>query len=60
VRSLCELIRVRNSHPAFNGEFTLLDSSPERLLLRWSAGQDWIELDADLATREWVLRPPHA
>ena len=60
VRSLCELIRVRNSHPAFNGEFTLLDSAPERLRLRWSAGQDWIELDADLATREWRLEcsPP--
>jgi sucrose phosphorylase len=55
VRSLCELIRVRNSHPAFNGEFTLPESPPGRLRLRWQAGHQWIELDADLATREWRL-----
>ncbi|MFM2288747.1 MAG: hypothetical protein RL684_1890, partial [Pseudomonadota bacterium] len=55
VRSLCELIRVRNSHPAFNGEFTLLESAPGRLRMRWSAGTHWIELDADMATCEWRL-----
>ncbi len=60
VRSLCELIRVRNSHPAFDGAFELLDAGPQALRMRWSAAGQWIELLADLATREWRLErsPP--
>jgi sucrose phosphorylase len=35
VRRLCELIRLRNTHPAFNGRFELLDSADGELALRW-------------------------
>jgi sucrose phosphorylase len=35
VRRLCDLIRLRNTHPAFNGRFELLDSADGELALRW-------------------------
>jgi sucrose phosphorylase len=56
VARLLEMIRLRNQHPAFNGEFALLETEPQRLRMRWSRGDDWAELDADLATCAWQLR----
>ncbi len=35
VQRLCALIRLRNTHPAFNGRFELLDSADGELALRW-------------------------
>jgi sucrose phosphorylase len=35
VQRLCELIRLRNTHPAFNGRFELLDAPDDQLALRW-------------------------
>jgi sucrose phosphorylase len=35
VRRLCELIRLRNTHPAFRGSFDTDDASPDVLVLRW-------------------------
>jgi len=35
VRRLCELIRLRNTHPAFNGRFEVLDAPDAQLALRW-------------------------
>jgi sucrose phosphorylase len=52
VKGLCRLIRFRNSHPAFDGEFRLLDTSAASALrLRWSAGPEWAELNADFRAR---------
>lgn len=54
VAQLLELIRLRNTHPAFGGEFTLLPSAASVLHLRWQqvAGQGpavpWAELQVDL------------
>ncbi len=48
VRRLCELIRLRNSHPAFRGAFELLESPPHALRVRWSAGREHAELEIDL------------
>lgn len=56
VRALLELIRLRNQHPAFGGQFVLEETSPQRLQLRWSLGSDFAELDADLASGQWQLR----
>ncbi|MGB8693437.1 MAG: sucrose phosphorylase [Steroidobacteraceae bacterium] len=55
VRSLLELIRLRNEHPAFNGQFELDDSAAGRLRLRWTMGRDRALLDADLASGQWQL-----
>ena len=44
VADLCDLIRLRNSHPAFGGEFSLLASTDSLLVLRWSLGDARVEL----------------
>jgi sucrose phosphorylase len=43
------LIRLRNSHPAFGGEFELLDGDDSQLSLQWQAGPHRARLDVDLA-----------
>ena len=55
VRKLCELIRLRNSHPAFGGEFRLRESLDSSLDLEWRAGEQWIRLVADFATCHWQI-----
>lgn len=35
VRRLCDLIRLRNTHPAFNGRFEVLGAPDDQLALRW-------------------------
>jgi len=55
VRRLIELIRLRNAHPAFQGQFTLQPSADGVLQMRWQHGDDWAELQVDFATRAHVL-----
>lgn len=51
VQRLLELIRLRNSHPAFNGRFESVDAGPHALCLRWTNGEHRAELQLDLAQR---------
>jgi sucrose phosphorylase len=56
VKGLCRLIRFRNSHPAFQGEFRMLEAPADPALrLRWSLGRDWAELDADFSARTFRI-----
>lgn len=48
VRALCDLIRFRNTHPAFAGEFRIADTVDDRLSLVWRAGSHQARLDIDL------------
>ncbi len=48
VQDLLRLIRLRNSHPAFNGHFELQASPPETLALQWTAGEHRASLCVDL------------
>jgi sucrose phosphorylase len=48
VARLVELIRLRNAHPAFNGQFSVPDTADDRLVMRWQQGDAFIELQADL------------
>ncbi len=52
VRRLERLIRLRNTHPAFDGEFRVLDSADSRLRLAWSSDGQECELDVDFASME--------
>jgi sucrose phosphorylase len=45
---LCNLIRFRNTHPAFGGEFRLLPSADHELHVEWRNGDQWARLEADL------------
>jgi len=49
VQRLVELIRFRNRHPAFEGEFTMPSCPETELILTWRRGPDWATLSVDLA-----------
>ncbi len=55
VRDLLCLIRLRNVHPAFQGEFQVGESAERSLALRWRAGCEYALLLADFATGRWRL-----
>jgi sucrose phosphorylase len=66
VERLFELIRLRNSHPAFGGRFEVQPGPAHLLELRWSAEAARVELEVDLRARvarvaatdpQGVLRP---
>lgn len=47
VQQLLELIRLRNTHPAFGGTFDLDQSASSRLRLAWSHGEQRLALEVD-------------
>lgn len=49
VQSLCELLRLRNTHPAFAGEATVETPSDQKLVIAWKADDHWAKLDVDMA-----------
>ncbi len=50
VQSLFHLIRFRNSHPAFAGDFNLLRSGDESIQIEWRRGEEWARLSVCLET----------
>jgi sucrose phosphorylase len=55
VRELCDLIRLRNTHPAFQGEAAVLPGAPGTLAIEWRAGEHVARLDADLRSGTYAL-----
>jgi sucrose phosphorylase len=55
VADLVALIRLRNTHPAFQGEFELLPSDATSLDMRWHNAGAEARLRVDLATAEHLL-----
>jgi sucrose phosphorylase len=49
VQDLMSLIRLRNTHPAFGGTFTLEDSAADHLVLHWAQGAAWLRLTVNCA-----------
>ena len=56
VKRLCALIRLRNSHPAFNGTFSMPVCTDTALTLRWDLGADSAELYVDFGNDSCLLR----
>jgi sucrose phosphorylase len=52
VRRLLDLIRLRNAHAAFGGEFELGGSADDTLDLTWRSGEEVARLTVNLATCE--------
>ncbi len=50
VRSLFDLIRFRNTHPAFGGDFHLLPSDDQSIQIEWRRDAEWARLNVDLET----------
>jgi sucrose phosphorylase len=55
VRALLDLIRFRNAHPAFEGDFQVHNSDNSSLILEWRKDRDWARLDVDLTCRRAVI-----
>jgi sucrose phosphorylase len=49
VQALFDLIRFRNTHPAFEGEFRLLDTAGHAIHIEWHNGTQWARLEVDLS-----------
>jgi sucrose phosphorylase len=56
VKSLCALIRLRNEHLAFQGTFTMMDSSEVALVLRWDNENYSAQLDIDFGSDSYQLQ----
>ena len=55
VRSLLKLIRFRNTHPAFAGDFRVDSPDGSSISMEWSKAPDWARLDVELADRSAVI-----
>ena len=51
VQKLIELIRLRNEHPAFSGEFSVLPADENQLKLKWQHGEEAVVLEVDLLSK---------
>jgi len=51
VKRLLELMRLRNSHPAFGGAFSSAASAANQLTLNWQNGAAYARLEIDLSTK---------
>jgi sucrose phosphorylase len=50
VRKLLDLIRLRNTHPAFGGDFALHETDENALDLEWRRGEEFVRLRVDFAS----------
>jgi sucrose phosphorylase len=49
VQKQIELIRLRNTHPAFAGEFQVEAPTGSQIHMKWRRQEHWIELNVDLS-----------
>ncbi len=55
VQKMNWLMRFRNLHPAFDGEFILLDTDEHTLGIRWENGDDYAQLMVDFETLKYEI-----
>jgi sucrose phosphorylase len=55
VQDLFTLIRLRNEHPAFGGNFSVANGEPQVLEMAWERGADFARLHVDLCTADYRL-----
>ncbi|MEO8608859.1 MAG: sucrose phosphorylase [Chloroflexota bacterium] len=56
VQDLLKLIRFRNEHPAFQGDFSLLTCVDSWLVIRWNKGETWAQLTIDFSESALEIR----
>jgi sucrose phosphorylase len=56
VQQLLALIKLRNTHPSFGGEFRMIESDPDVLVLRWQYFGQFAELTVRFAAAAYELR----
>jgi sucrose phosphorylase len=55
VRALFELIRFRNTHPAFDGNFQLLPCEDHQIAIEWRNKEQWATLKVDLRAMSGLI-----
>jgi sucrose phosphorylase len=55
VQRLIEIIRLRNTHPAFGGGYGIESSAANLLTIAWKRGESWITLSVDFAKSSAVI-----
>ena len=55
VRMLFDLIRFRNTHPAFAGDFSLLPCRDREIAIEWRNNAHWARLNVDLKAMNVVI-----
>lgn len=55
VQRLLSLIRFRNQHPAFGGDFTVEQPGEQQLRLSWRSREGWCSLRVDLASHHSAI-----
>lgn len=55
VRKLLDMLRLRNTHPAFGGSFKLEECGENELVIRRENGNDWAVLRADFDACTWEI-----
>ena len=55
VKRLINLIKFRNSHTAFNGNFSIMSSNLEKLILVWDEGVDKATLTIDFSKLDFAV-----
>jgi sucrose phosphorylase len=55
VRNLMKLIRFRNTHPAFNGTFSVYNCSNQEISLGWENSSDFARLYIDLQSNTFKI-----
>lgn len=50
VKNLQKIMKLRNNHPAFHGQFSLANTDSHKIQLRWDNAAEWAELNIDLQT----------
>ena len=55
VQSLFELIRFRNHHPAFDGSFSMPETSNSKIIMRWDKEVNWAMLEVDFASGSYCI-----
>ena len=55
VTALFDLIRFRNTHPAFAGDFSLLPCSDHEIAIEWRNNAHWARLNVDLKAMNAVI-----
>lgn len=56
VQCLNRLMKLRNSHPAFGGTFSLPDCGEHSLAMRWEKGPEYAKLYVDFTAFTWEIR----
>jgi sucrose phosphorylase len=55
VRALADLIRLRNRHPAFQGDFNMPECAEGEFMMEWRCGEDFARLDVVLNSLSGTL-----